>query len=1140
MRKKRSSYLAFLNKVTGLLWVILCFIIDFDVAAQSCTPVGPTLFGNPQPQFYRRGDFIIFGVAASRTNQQYNFVAPSGSLGGPLDGNGSGLSVSARMNSASDAGSYTVSTNVEGCTNQASNGFQAFYADIDNLSIIAWGGDSVVISWVGNPGAEYEYYFESSTSNQFGYTTQPTFKATGLIPDSVYTFTVYTESVNGYQNTTGSGAFLSFKSCSGSPPVGGITPPFTNGCGTYFESYFDLTATGGNTYQWYQGNSLLAGETDSTFDGYVSAIPQQFSVYVTTSAGCSGKAYTASVSHTQIYRFTDLISDGNTFCWGDSVSIGLVNSHKNAKYVIRAGPVSDTLTGIGWASESNDTIWTKFLLTTIDQLQVSAQKISGGCEYYSESLQLNLAAPVTNLQANTIMETSVDFSWNSDFGVTYEYAVTTSATPPGAGTTTTSGSAIVSSLLPATNYYIHVRPQCQQPSLNWSTLPFTTTFASVQPNCAAPIIADNCISQSLSIPAGGGSWDFSGTYPLNSNGHSTLGKELVYSFIPSVTGVYYIDVSSVTGTVDCFYKTASAGCNNSGWMGVDIIEQVGKYPIGLLSAGITYLILFDNSLLTAASADFKICRASVAAPATLNTCITTNYLNHPLPAFSPKEEFFIDNAGNLVASIDFSQSGTVASVGLRFDYYVNSAAIRRDAGNREYLDRHYSTWGWNYYNLQKAKVKLYFTNANLLRLVNEPNDGLADVATAADLNVSVTEIGCSAGNVIGAVTQIKLQSTNGTNDAASAFVSFDGGEYNGTYFIHGGTTELNYQLTIPSFEDFDSTALPKAWRQSYVTGTGNVSVQTSTPTPTTTPFGESRFVWWNSDVIPASSETRLISPPIRTIGTPSVTTEFYWYNTNTSSTLNDGVQVEYSTDGITWTIAGSFIPRYDATAGAGRWTKKKVTLPAAAGNKPYLFVAFKFRSQLGDNCGLDAVSFIATPACTSLLTGLATTAVTATTVSFSWTAISGATYENYVSTDVFPPSSGNPSSGTSVSNWPIAPSTIYYIHVRPKCTGGTYGSWVTIRFTSPAAAPNCAYPSNYLYLDTDMTYTLPAGAGVWNFAGIYPNNSVGVATPGREQVYPIYITETAVYYLEVLSGTGETVNYLYKPEGAGCSNTNWI
>jgi hypothetical protein len=103
----------------------------------------------------------------------------------------------------------------------------------------------------------------------------------------------------------------------------------------------------------------------------------------------------------------------------------------------------------------------------------------------------------TGLVVGAITSNGASVSWDAITGVTgYEYAVTTSATPPATGTATTNTFAVISSLAPQTVYYLHVRTTCAGNNFGlWSTsLSFTTAcaiitapvlepFATFLPNC---------------------------------------------------------------------------------------------------------------------------------------------------------------------------------------------------------------------------------------------------------------------------------------------------------------------------------------------------------------------------------------------------------------------------------------------------------------------------------------------------------------------------------------------------------------------------------------------------------------------------------------------------------------------------------
>ncbi len=89
----------------------------------------------------------------------------------------------------------------------------------------------------------------------------------------------------------------------------------------------------------------------------------------------------------------------------------------------------------------------------------------------------------TGLVVSNITATEADTSWDnmSGFGATgYEYAITTSATPPASGTAITDAFYEASGLTPNTLYYLHVRTTCDDENFGlWTSKSFTTRCVAV-------------------------------------------------------------------------------------------------------------------------------------------------------------------------------------------------------------------------------------------------------------------------------------------------------------------------------------------------------------------------------------------------------------------------------------------------------------------------------------------------------------------------------------------------------------------------------------------------------------------------------------------------------------------------------------
>jgi Secretion system C-terminal sorting domain len=317
--------------------------------------------------------------------------------------------------------------------------------------------------------------------------------------------------------------------------------------------------------------------------------------------------------------------------------------------------------------------------------------------------------------------------------------------------------------------------------------------AQISPACGSIVDLGPCVPAVATIPSGTGTWSFVGTYPINSCGFATPGREAIYRFVPTEDGVYFINITGAPGGAyfDYFYKLESAGgCDNTNWIGIDDNNSVGRDAFGPLVAGESYLIMLDPEATGGGTHTFSVCKATVNAPSTFNTCINAS-LPNPLPANSPKQEHILDANGNLLASFSAS-TNTIGSISI--SYYVKSGAVRRDSDNKEYLNRN-MTITVSTQPATPMQVKLYFTNAELTTLINEPNDGIADVTGVSDLAVTRTSQTCAtSANVAQGGTRL-LQMASATYDINASYAQFNVPAFS-TFYLHGGLTVLPAELVF--------------------------------------------------------------------------------------------------------------------------------------------------------------------------------------------------------------------------------------------------------------------------------------------------------------------------------------------------------
>ena len=355
-------------------------------------------------------------------------------------------------------------------------------------------------------------------------------------------------------------------------------------------------------------------------------------------------------------------------------------------------------------------------------------------------------------------------------------------------------------------------------------------------------------------------------------------------------------------------------------------------------------------------------------------------------------------------------------------------------------------------------------------------------------------------------------------------------------------------VSLNVVQGFNELTIPSCWSQQYVVGSSNIIYTTSSNNPITAPQEGAGYVYWSSTTYPSLNETRLVSPPIITTGVTSVDVQFQWFQDNTAFTTagyaDEGVFVEYSTNGTTWTIVGSEITRL---GGVNGWNLKTITLPAGAALQPTLYVGFRFRSKLGNNCSLDAVDIHQSPSCSPQPVSLSSSAITATTATISWAAASslpGLGYEYFYSTSPTVPSTAVTPIGTTVGNTVFSAAltglttgTTYYFWVRSRCDALTTSLWAgASSFTTIlpcTSSPTALLSGAILSTSATISWTAasPAPASGYDYyvsssitaplASATPSGTVGA---GITTASLSGLSASTLYYFWVRSNCG-TNNY---------------
>ena len=143
---------------------------------------------------------------------------------------------------------------------------------------------------------------------------------------------------------------------------------------------------------------------------------------------------------------------------------------------------------VGYQGPSWNKFNFEFTPTTTGNYSFGVHVVAGfapnGINFDDFRVELSPTCPdQTGLVVSGVTATGANTSWDdlsAGGALGYEYAITTSATPPATGTATASTFYVASGLSPQTLYYLHVRVSCAAGTFgNWSTVPFTTACAPI-------------------------------------------------------------------------------------------------------------------------------------------------------------------------------------------------------------------------------------------------------------------------------------------------------------------------------------------------------------------------------------------------------------------------------------------------------------------------------------------------------------------------------------------------------------------------------------------------------------------------------------------------------------------------------------
>ena len=192
-------------------------------------------------------------------------------------------------------------------------------------------------------------------------------------------------------------------------------------------------------------------------------------------------------------------------------------------------------------------------------------------------------------------------------------------------------------------------------------------------------------------------------------------------------------------------------------------------------------------------------------------------------------------------------------------------------------------------------------------------------------------------------------------------------------------------LMTESFENGGS--IPANWVIETITPNNNITFVNTTSYPSGYSAYSGTYMVRFDSYIAGNGVMRLKRfAPVSTLGYSNVSVDFAWLESSAYSSANDRVEVEWSLDGTTWNIAGTF-SRYNAVQG---WKVKTQALPPEAAGQATVYIAFKFTSEFGNDCYLDLVHL--SPSNSAVCIGTSASYVTESGMSgYTWSISSGGT-----------------------------------------------------------------------------------------------------------------------------------------------------
>ena len=689
----------------------------------------------------------------------------------------------------------------------------------------------------------------------------------------------------------------------------------------------------------------------------------------------------------------------------------------------------------------------------------------------------------TGLVVGAITSNGASVSWDAITGVTgYEYAVTTSATPPATGTATTNTFAVISSLAPQTVYYLHVRTTCAGNNFGlWSTsLSFTTACAIITAPVLEPFATflPNC-------------WT------------NLFGGDLVTGPTATTGSGWVADGFANVGTTGAIRNEIfTTGAND--WIVSPVINiPATGYELKFDAAATQFGTV--NVPTTAWEADDTI-EVLVSTTGTTNwtTLFTYNSGNQPSNTGTPNI-IGLNAYANQNIRIAFRAVEGAANGSADIDFSIDNFEVRLAPACSE---PQAIVTG----NIQSASVDISWSQGT-----NAPSVGYQYVVSTS--NVAPTGAGTPVAVTFASVSALSPQTTYyvfvRSDCGASGFSSWTG--------PIAFTTACGI-INAPVLEPF-TTFLPNCWSNRFGGDLATGPAATGTSGWVADGFANNGTTGAiRNEIFTTGANDWVISPQINIPATgyelkfDAAATQFATVSAPTTAwEADDTIEVLVSTTGLTnWT------PLFTYNSGnqpSNTGTPNIINLNAYANQN----IRIAFRAVEGAVNGAADIDFSIdnfqirlTPSCPEVQ-NIVSSGVTTSSINISWDATIPAPavgYEYVVSTsNVAPTGAGTATTNTFASISSLTAQTSYYVFVRAVCSATDFGAWVgPITFYTGHCLPSSTAATSYI---NNFTTT----GGSQNISNLATGFTTGGYLNASSQSVQGFATSSFNFNAEIVGGT---------------------